>query len=127
MEKEVMAIRIAPQTREKLDKLKDRSGLAYGVIIDDLVADAPIPTVNDYDNMTWEELVDEIAVEKTKPDQFNRQLILSVLITIGNEHDCLEEVQDIIAKLIKDCGEDQDFIHVMNWIDTTKEFGYGEK
>jgi len=34
MEKEVMVIRITPKTRKKLERLKDKSGLSFGVIID---------------------------------------------------------------------------------------------
>ena len=34
MEKLAMVIRITPKTREKLEKIKQASGLAYGVIVD---------------------------------------------------------------------------------------------
>jgi len=40
MEKFVMAIRIAPKTREKLELIKDCTGLSFGVVIDNLVKDA---------------------------------------------------------------------------------------
>jgi predicted DNA-binding protein len=40
MNKIVVAIRISPKTKEKLEKLRVSTGLPYGVIIDNLIEKA---------------------------------------------------------------------------------------
>jgi hypothetical protein len=80
-----------------------------------------------YDEMDWTELVDDIAIAETKDDDTNRQVIVSTLITIGNECDCLDEIQTIFVKLLKYNDEADSFPEVGNWFKEMKEFKCDEK
>lgn len=41
-----MNIRVTPKTREKLETLRDESGLAYGVLIDMAIAELHEPEIS---------------------------------------------------------------------------------
>lgn len=68
-----------------------------------------------YESMDWDELVDEIAIPETKDEDKNRQNIINVLITVGNECDCLSEVQNIFVKLMEYDEEDGTFPETSNY------------
>lgn len=46
-----MAIRVSPKTRLKLEKMRDVTGNAYGVLVDQMVNDYPL--VDDYYDLPY--------------------------------------------------------------------------
>ena len=70
-----------------------------------------------YDEMSWTELVDEIAIAETKDNDTNRQVIVNTLVTLANELNCLDEIQVLFVKLMKYNDKDGSFPEVANWFE----------
>ena len=70
-----------------------------------------------YDEMSWTELVDEIAIAETKDNDTNRQVIVNTLVTLANELNCLDEIQVLFVKLMKYNDKEGSFPEVANWFE----------
>ena len=73
-----------------------------------------------YDEMSWTELVDEIAIAETKDNDTNRQVIVNTLVTLANELNCLDEIQVLFVKLMKYNDKEGSFPEVANWFEQMK-------
>lgn len=68
----------------------------------------------DYNEMSWNELVDETIMPMVeKSGDRNKQILVSTLLTVGNELGCMEEVQAVFVKMMKEGY----FPRVFNWFE----------
>ncbi len=68
----------------------------------------------DYNEMSWNELVDETIMPMVeKSGDRNKQILVSTLLTVSNELNCMEEVQEIFVKMMKEGY----FPRVFNWFE----------
>ncbi len=68
----------------------------------------------DYNEMSWNELVDETIMPMVeKSGDRNKQILVSTLLTVSNELNCMEEVQEIFVKMM----EEGYFPRVSNWFE----------